>query len=64
MASFEPATHAQDVPAPRRSLAARLGITSVPRAELVRRYTQRGSQFVQIMGVDVHCVDEGAGERS
>ncbi|HEY4350235.1 MAG TPA: alpha/beta hydrolase [Paraburkholderia sp.] len=47
---------------PRRSLAARLGITSVPRAELRRRYTQSGSKFVKIMGADVHYVDEGHGD--
>lgn len=46
---------------PPRSLAARLGIRSVPRAELKRRYTQTGSKFVQIMGTDVHYIDEGAG---
>jgi pimeloyl-ACP methyl ester carboxylesterase len=47
---------------PPRSLAARLGITSVPRAELRRRYTQHGSKFVTIMGADVHYVDEGHGD--
>jgi pimeloyl-ACP methyl ester carboxylesterase len=46
-------------PLPPRSLAARLGITSVPRDELKRRYTQTGSRFVQIMGADVHYIDEG-----
>jgi pimeloyl-ACP methyl ester carboxylesterase len=45
---------------PRRSLAARLGITSVSRADLRQRYTQSGSQFVDIMGAQVHYVDEGA----
>ncbi|NML31052.1 alpha/beta fold hydrolase [Paraburkholderia antibiotica] len=48
---------------PRRSLAARLGITSVSRADLRRRYTQSGSQFVTIMGADVHYVDEGEDRR-
>jgi len=38
---------------PRRSIAARLGLTSVPRDELIRRYTQRGSKFVKIMGANV-----------
>ncbi|MFM0220235.1 alpha/beta fold hydrolase [Paraburkholderia caledonica] len=47
---------------PPRSLAARLGITSVPRDELRRRYTQSGSRFVRIMGADVHYVDEGSGD--
>ena len=54
--SFSPASAAA---LPRRSLAARLGITSVPRDELRRRYTQNGSKFVTIMGADVHYVDEG-----
>lgn len=31
----------------------------VPRDELKRRYTQSGSRFVQIMGADVHYIDEG-----
>ncbi len=47
---------------PPRSLAARLGLTSVPRDELRRRYTQSGSNFVRIMGADVHYVDEGSGD--
>ncbi|MFT4066232.1 alpha/beta fold hydrolase [Paraburkholderia sp.] len=47
---------------PRRPLAARLGITSVSRADLRRRYTQSGSKFVRIMGADVHYVDEGRGD--
>ncbi|WP_341315494.1 alpha/beta fold hydrolase [Paraburkholderia sp. IMGN_8] len=65
MASLEPATSATSAasaPLRRRSLAARLGITSVPRAELQRRYTQSGSKFVKIMGADVHYVDEGSGD--
>ena len=45
-----------------RSLAARLGITSVPRDELRRRYTLSGSAFIRIMGADVHYVDEGSGD--
>jgi pimeloyl-ACP methyl ester carboxylesterase len=49
-------------PLPRRPIAARLGITSVPRDDLRRRYTQSGSTFVGIMGADVHYVDEGSGE--
>ncbi|MDE1184121.1 alpha/beta hydrolase [Paraburkholderia sp.] len=61
MASLDSAVRADGVPLARRSLAARLGITSVPRAELVRRYTQSGSAFVKIMGADVHYVDEGSG---
>lgn len=52
-------TAAALAPLPPRSLAARLGITSVPRDELKRRYTQSGSRFVQIMGTDVHYIDEG-----
>ena len=52
-------THA---PLPPRSLAARLGMTSVPRDELKRRYTEAGSRFVQIMGADVHYIDEGTGD--
>ncbi|BCF88274.1 alpha/beta fold hydrolase [Paraburkholderia largidicola] len=55
-------TETTRAPLPPRSLAARLGITSVPRDELKRRYTQTGSQFVQIMGADVHYIDEGAGD--
>ncbi|CAD6521221.1 2-succinyl-6-hydroxy-2, 4-cyclohexadiene-1-carboxylate synthase [Paraburkholderia kirstenboschensis] len=47
---------------PPRSLAARLGLTSVPRDELRRRYTQSSSNFVRIMGADVHYVDEGSGD--
>ncbi|MDR6391956.1 alpha/beta fold hydrolase [Paraburkholderia phenoliruptrix] len=47
-------------PLPRRPLAARLGITSVPRDELRRRYAQSGSKFIRIMGADVHYVDEGS----
>jgi pimeloyl-ACP methyl ester carboxylesterase len=47
---------------PSRSIAARLGITSVARADLRRRYTQHGSKFVKIMGADVHYVDEGQGD--
>lgn len=44
---------------PRRSLAARFGFTSVPRLELVRRYTRHDARFVEIMGTDVHYLDEG-----
>jgi pimeloyl-ACP methyl ester carboxylesterase len=47
---------------PSRSIAARLGITSVSREDLRRRYTQSGSNFVKIMGADVHYVDEGQGK--
>jgi len=47
---------------PARSFAARLGLTSVPRDELKRRYTRTGSRFVQIMGTDVHYIDEGTGD--
>ncbi|MGF6721035.1 pimeloyl-ACP methyl ester carboxylesterase [Paraburkholderia sp. GAS41] len=53
---------AQGTPLPRRSLAARLGITSVPRETLRRRYTQPGSKFVSIMGTEVHYVEEGSGD--
>ncbi|WP_168794265.1 alpha/beta fold hydrolase [Paraburkholderia aromaticivorans] len=62
MASIDSGTPASTSPLPSRSLAARLGITSVPRDELRRRYTQSGSRFVKIMGADVHYVDEGSGE--
>jgi pimeloyl-ACP methyl ester carboxylesterase len=62
MASIDSGTPASTSPLPPRSLAARLGITSVPRDELRRRYTQSGSRFVKIMGTDVHYVDEGSGE--
>ena len=54
-----PASPASTALLPRRSLAARLGITSVSRADLRQRYTQSGSQFVEIMGAQVHYVDEG-----
>jgi pimeloyl-ACP methyl ester carboxylesterase len=62
MASLDTASHTQSTPLAPRSLAARLGISSVPRDELRQRYTQRGSKFVRIMGADVHYVDEGSGE--
>ncbi|MFM0199463.1 alpha/beta hydrolase [Paraburkholderia fungorum] len=62
MASIESAAPTSTAPLPPRSLAARLGITSVPRTELQRRYTQSGSKFVKIMGADVHYVDEGSGD--
>jgi pimeloyl-ACP methyl ester carboxylesterase len=62
MASIDSGTPASTSPLPPRSLAARLGITSVPRDELRRRYTQSGSRFVKIMGADVHYVDEGSGQ--
>ncbi|CAB3699515.1 alpha/beta fold hydrolase [Paraburkholderia rhynchosiae] len=67
MASIEPGTSrslasTSATALPPRSLAARLGITSVPRDELRRRYTQSGSKFVTIMGADVHYVDEGSGD--
>jgi pimeloyl-ACP methyl ester carboxylesterase len=62
MASIDSGTPASTSPLPPRSLAARLGVTSVPRDELRRRYTQSGSRFVKIMGADVHYVDEGSGE--
>ena len=55
-------THSSVAALPPRSLAARLGITSVPRDELRRRYTQSGSKFIRIMGADVHYVDEGRGD--
>jgi pimeloyl-ACP methyl ester carboxylesterase len=62
MADIESAAPNPTAPLPPRSLAARLGITSVSRAELQRRYTQAGSKFVKIMGADVHYVDEGSGD--
>ncbi|WP_144150393.1 alpha/beta fold hydrolase [Paraburkholderia sp. BCC1885] len=55
-------TGSQTAVLPPRPLAARLGITSVPRETLRRRYTQPGSKFVSIMGTEVHYVDEGSGE--
>ena len=62
MASIDSTPPTASTPLPPRSLAARLGITSVPRDELRRRYTQSGSRFVKIMGADVHYVDEGSGD--
>lgn len=62
MASIDSTTPASTTQLPPRSLAARLGITSVPRDELRRRYVQSGSRFVKIMGADVHYVDEGSGD--
>lgn len=62
MTGIESNTRTSAASLPSRSLAARLGITSVPRAELRRRYTQSGSRFVKIMGADVHYVDEGSGD--
>ncbi|OLL30768.1 alpha/beta hydrolase [Burkholderia sp. SRS-W-2-2016] len=59
--ALNPEPHAA-APLPRRSLAARLGITSVARADLRRRYTQPGSKFISIMGADVHYIDEGHGD--
>ena len=61
MTGTESTDDTQRTPLPPRSLAARLGITSVPRDELKQRYMQSGSKFVQIMGADVHYVDEGRG---
>lgn len=62
MTGFDSNTRASAARLPSRSLAARLGITSVPRDELRRRYTQSGSSFVKIMGADVHYIDEGSGD--
>lgn len=62
MADIESTSPTQRIALPRRSLAARLGITSVPREVLRRRYRRPGSQFVEIMGADVHYVDEGSGD--
>ena len=62
MASLDTASDTRSASLPPRPLVARLGISSVPRDELRRRYTQRGSKFVSIMGADVHYVDEGSGE--
>ncbi|MGH8782646.1 alpha/beta fold hydrolase [Paraburkholderia sp.] len=64
MTSLESISPTQPASLPRRSLAARLGIVSVPRAELRRRYTQTGSKFVQIMGADVHYVEQGTGPQT
>lgn len=46
---------------PPRSIVARLGISSVARDDLRRRYSLSGSKFVKIMGADVHYVDQGQG---
>jgi pimeloyl-ACP methyl ester carboxylesterase len=62
MTGIDSASPSSAAPLPRRSLAARLGITSVPRDDLRRRYTQSGSKFVEIMGAHVHYVDEGQGD--
>ncbi|HZZ10229.1 MAG TPA: alpha/beta hydrolase [Paraburkholderia sp.] len=62
MTRIDTSAAVRPVALPPRPLAARLGITSVPRAELQRRYTQSGSKFVRIMGADVHYVDEGSGD--
>jgi len=62
MAGIDTTQTAHSTPLPRRPLAARLGITSVPRDVLRRRYTQRGSKFINIMGAHVHYVEEGSGE--
>jgi pimeloyl-ACP methyl ester carboxylesterase len=62
MASIDTAQPARTAPLPPRPLAARLGITSLPRDILRRRYAQQGSKFVSIMGTDVHYVEEGSGE--
>jgi pimeloyl-ACP methyl ester carboxylesterase len=62
MAGIESTTPSSTAALPPRSLVARLGITSVPRVELRRRYTQNGSKFVKIMGADVHYIDEGRGD--
>ncbi|MGF6772096.1 pimeloyl-ACP methyl ester carboxylesterase [Paraburkholderia sp. GAS199] len=62
MASIQSNPATRNAPLPPRSLAARLGITSVARADLRRRYMQSGSKFVKIMGTEVHYVDEGHGD--
>lgn len=62
MASLESMNAAPHAALPPRSLAARLGITSVLRKTLARRYTQSGSKFVQVMNANVHYVDEGSGD--
>ncbi|SMG06292.1 alpha/beta fold hydrolase [Paraburkholderia susongensis] len=62
MTDIESTSPAFTAPLARRPLAARLGITSVPRDELRQRYTQNGSKFVKIMGADVHYADEGQGD--
>jgi pimeloyl-ACP methyl ester carboxylesterase len=62
MADIDSNTRSSTPALPPRTLAARLGLTSVPRAELRRRYTLSGSKFVKIMGADVHYVDEGHGD--
>jgi pimeloyl-ACP methyl ester carboxylesterase len=62
MASLETAEPATPAAPPPRSLAARLGITSVPRARLRERYTQHGSKFIDLMGAQVHYIDEGRGD--
>lgn len=62
MAGIDTAQSTSTTPLPPRSLAARLGLTSVAREVLRQRYTQSGTKFVKIMGADVHYVDEGSGE--
>jgi pimeloyl-ACP methyl ester carboxylesterase len=60
--AVSPGSSSSSAPLPSRSLAARLGITSVPREELRRRYSQSGSAFVEVMGANVHYIDEGRGD--
>ncbi|WP_144138600.1 alpha/beta fold hydrolase [Paraburkholderia sp. BCC1884] len=62
MAGIDSTQTVSTTPLPPRSIAARLGITSVSREQLRQRYTQTGSKFVRIMGADVHYVDEGRGD--
>lgn len=62
MTSLETTPQTHSTPLPPRSLAARLGITSVPRETLRRRYTQRASKFIRLMGAEVHYVEEGSGD--
>ncbi len=42
-------------------IARLLGISEVPRATLLAKYTYPGSRFVEVMGTQVHVVEEGTG---
>ncbi|WP_116140316.1 alpha/beta fold hydrolase [Trinickia diaoshuihuensis] len=46
---------------PRRSWLERLGVISLGRDELVRRYGRPHSRFLSLMGARVHYLDEGIG---
>lgn len=46
----------------RRSLVARLGMTSIDRQALARRHALPSSRFVNLMGTRIHYADEGRGD--